>query len=31
MMTVFAFNMVQRRRREHPNQAAVLWAVGTAR
>ncbi|MBI5923968.1 cbb3-type cytochrome c oxidase subunit I [Aquabacterium sp.] len=30
MMTVFAFNMVQRRRREHPNQAAVLWAVGTS-
>lgn len=30
MMTVFAFNMVQRRRREHPNQAAVLWAMGTA-
>ncbi len=30
MMAVFAFNMVQRRRREHPNQAAVLWAVGTA-
>ncbi|WP_164962970.1 cbb3-type cytochrome c oxidase subunit I [Rubrivivax sp. JA1026] len=30
MMTVFAFNMVQRRRREHPNQAAVLWALGTA-
>ena len=30
MMTVFAFNMVQRRRRDHPNQAAVLWAVGTA-
>ncbi len=30
MMTVFAFNMVQRRRREHPNQAALLWAVGTA-
>ncbi|WP_157268039.1 cbb3-type cytochrome c oxidase subunit I [Azohydromonas aeria] len=29
MMTVFAFNMVQRRRREHPNQAAVLWALGT--
>ena len=28
MMTVFAFNMVQRRRREHPNQAALLWAVG---
>ncbi|MCD6666738.1 MAG: cbb3-type cytochrome c oxidase subunit I [Hydrogenophaga sp.] len=30
MMTVFAFNMVQRRRRDHPNQAAVLWAVGTS-
>lgn len=30
MMTMFAFNMVQRRKREHPNQAAVLWAVGTA-
>ncbi|MFO1338592.1 MAG: cbb3-type cytochrome c oxidase subunit I [Burkholderiaceae bacterium] len=30
MMTVFVFNMVQRRRREHPNQAAVLWAVGTS-
>ncbi|HHJ14978.1 MAG TPA: nitric-oxide reductase large subunit [Gammaproteobacteria bacterium] len=30
MMTVFAFNMVNRRRREHPNKAAVLWAMGTA-
>ncbi len=30
MMTLFAFNMVSRRRREHPNQAAVLWALGTA-
>ena len=30
MMTVFAFNMVNKRRREHPNQAAVLWALGTA-
>ena len=29
MMTVFAFNMVNRRRREHPNKAAVLWALGT--
>ncbi|WP_136413221.1 MULTISPECIES: cbb3-type cytochrome c oxidase subunit I [Oxalobacteraceae] len=29
MMTVFAFNMVNRRRREHPNRAAVLWALGT--
>ena len=30
MMTVFAFNMVNQRRREHPNKAAVLWALGTA-
>ncbi len=30
MMTVFAFNMVNRRRRNHPNKAAVLWALGTA-
>ena len=30
VMTVFAFNMVNRRRREHPNKAAVLWALGTA-
>ena len=30
MMTVFAFNMVQRRRRDHANQAALLWAVGCA-
>lgn len=29
MMAVFAFNMVNRRRREHPNKAAALWAVGT--
>jgi nitric oxide reductase subunit B len=29
MMTVFAFNMVNRRKREHPNKAAVLWALGT--
>ena len=28
-MTVFAFTMVNRRRREHPNKAAVLWALGT--
>ncbi|PKO94653.1 MAG: nitric-oxide reductase large subunit [Betaproteobacteria bacterium HGW-Betaproteobacteria-10] len=28
-MTVFAFNMVNRRRREHPNRVAVLWALGT--
>ncbi len=30
MITVFAFNMVNRRRRNHPNKAAVLWALGTA-
>ena len=30
MMTVFAFTMVSKRRREHPNKAAVLWALGTA-
>jgi len=30
MMTVFAFNMVNRRRRDHPNKVAVLWALGTA-
>ena len=28
-MTVFAFNMVNRRRREHPNKAALLWSLGT--
>lgn len=27
-MTVFAFNMVNRRKREHPNKVAVLWALG---
>ena len=30
LMTMFAFRMVQRRRRDHANQAAVLWAVGCA-
>jgi len=30
MMTVFAFNMINKRRRDHPNKAAVLWAMGTA-
>ena len=28
-MTLFAFNMVNKRRREHPNKAATLWALGT--
>jgi len=30
MMTIFAFNMVNKRRRQHPNKAAVLWALGTS-
>ena len=30
MMTVFAFNMVNKRRRVHPNKAATLWTLGTA-
>lgn len=30
MMVIFAFNMVNNRRREHPNKAATLWALGTA-
>ena len=30
MLTIFAFNMINRRRRNHANQAAVLWAMGTA-
>ncbi len=29
MMTLFAFNMVNKRRRNHPNKAATLWALGT--
>lgn len=29
MMTLFAFNMVNKRRRDHPNKAATLWALGT--
>ena len=29
-MVIYAFNMVNRRRREHPNKAATLWALGTA-
>ncbi|MGB4812285.1 MAG: cbb3-type cytochrome c oxidase subunit I [Methylophilaceae bacterium] len=30
MMTIFAFNMVNKRRRDHPNKAAVVWALGTS-
>jgi nitric oxide reductase subunit B len=30
MMTIFAFTMVFKRKREHPNKAAMLWAMGTA-
>jgi nitric oxide reductase subunit B len=29
-MVIYAFNMVNRRRRDHPNKAATLWALGTA-
>ena len=29
LLTIFAFNMVSKRRREHPNKAATLWAMGT--
>ena len=28
-MTLFAFNMVNKRRRDHPNKAATLWCLGT--
>ncbi len=30
VMTLFAFSMVNRRRRDHPNKIATLWALGTA-
>jgi nitric oxide reductase subunit B len=30
MMVLFAFNMVNQRRKDHPNKAAVLWALGCA-
>ncbi len=30
IMTLFAFNVVNKRRRDHPNKAATLWALGTA-
>lgn len=29
LLIVFAFKMVHKRRREHPNKAATLWALGT--
>jgi nitric oxide reductase subunit B len=29
ILTIFAFNTVNQRRREHPNKAAVLFALGT--
>ena len=29
-MVLYAFNMVNRRRREHPNKVATLWALGTS-
>ena len=30
MLTLFAFNTINKRKREHPNKAATLWAMGTA-
>lgn len=30
MLTLFAFNTINKRKREHPNKATVLWAMGTA-
>jgi len=30
MLTLFAFNVINKRRRDHPNKAATLWALGTA-
>lgn len=30
VMTLFAFNVINKRKREHPNKVAVLWAMGTA-
>jgi nitric oxide reductase subunit B len=29
LMVVYAFNMVNNRRKDHPNKAATLWALGT--
>ena len=29
MMTLFAFNIINKRKRDHPNKATVLWAMGT--
>ena len=29
-MTIFAFTMIFKRRRTHPNKAVTLWAMGTA-
>jgi nitric oxide reductase subunit B len=29
VMVLFAFNVVSRRRRDHPNKVATLWALGT--
>lgn len=29
LLIVFAFKMLNQRRREHPNKAAMLWALGT--
>jgi nitric oxide reductase subunit B len=29
MITIFTFNMMYKRNHEHPNKAALLWAMGT--
>jgi nitric oxide reductase subunit B len=29
LMALFAYDMIRRRRREHPNQAVLTWALGT--
>jgi len=30
MMVLYTFNMINQRKREHPNKVAMLWAQGTA-
>ena len=30
LMTIFAFNVINKKKRDHPNKPAILWAMGTA-
>jgi len=30
LMTLFAFNIIHKKKRDHPNKPAMLWAMGTA-